>query len=373
MQDSFRYHSFPQEIVFGAGGLAQLAAIVSARAWERVLLVTTRSQRMNGTVGRIEQHLENKLAAVFDATQQHVPQANVDTVVEMAQAHRADVLLALGGGSAIGAAKATSHALAAPDPTSPAISIAAIPTTYAGSEMTPVFGVTRVREGISKKETANDARVLPCVVVYDPRLTLDVPPELTASTGVNAFAHCVEAVYSRTRNPLSTLAAVEAARLIFDALPRCYENGVDLTARTEMLRGSYLAGAALANVAMGLHHGICHVLGGSANVPHGIANAIILPHAIRFNADACAPELVPLAKAVGIGRGDAVEMANALAVGVGEWITAMELPTRLRDAGVQHPDLAKLAELAFANKTVHNNPKPIADSGTLKALLEQAW
>jgi maleylacetate reductase len=224
-----------------------------------------------------------------------------------------------------------------------------------------------------KKETTSDARIVPRVVIYDPLLTLDLPRELTASTGINAFAHCVEAVYSITKNPVSTLLALGASRLTFDALPRCYENGNDVPARTEMLQGAYLAGAALANVAMGLHHGVCHVLGGTANVPHGIANAIVLPHAMRFNADACASELAQIAQAIGIVRHDEKAMTMDMVLRVEEWVTRMNLPTRLRDAGVSENDLPKLATLAFANKTVQNNPKKISSAEAMENFLRGMW
>lgn len=387
MAESFRYTSYPQEIIFGAGALEILGDIVAQRNGSRAMLVTTGSQRRNGTIARIETLLGENLVAVLDTIQQHVPQSNVDQALQLALEKNIDFLIALGGGSAIGVAKATSHTLLSQVAQSQAqiarqqseiknqksvLPILAIPTTYAGSEMTAIFGVTRERDGVAKKETTNDPRVVPGIVLYDPQLTLDVPSELTASTGINAFAHCVEAVYSITRNPLATAAALEGARLIFHALPRCFENGTDIDARSEMLQGSYLAGVSLANVAMGLHHGVCHVLGGTANVPHGIANAIILPHAMRFNADVCATELSYIARVVGITTGSDQERALKAAEAVQALVAQLNLPTRLRDAGVRQEDLPKLAELAFQNKTVQNNPKKILDLETMLEFLRRA-
>ncbi len=364
---SFHYTTFPQEIIFGAGALEKISEIVAQKNFARLLLITTRSQRANGNVARLENLLGEKLVAVFDTVQQHVPQINVDETTKLAREKNADALIALGGGSAIGVAKAASHSLQSP------LAILAIPTTYAGSEITSHFGITRERDGVMKKETTSDTRIVPRVVLYDPLLTLDLPRELTASTGINAFAHCVEAVYSITKNPVSTLLALDASRLIFNALPRCQENGNDVDARTQMLQGSYLAGAALANVAMGLHHGVCHVLGGTANVPHGIANAIVLPHAIRFNADVCANGLARIAETMGIARQDEYAMAMDAALRVEEWITRLNLPTRLRDAGVRENDLPNLAALAFANKTVQNNPKKISSVETMENFLRALW
>ncbi|MBI4670528.1 MAG: maleylacetate reductase [Chloroflexi bacterium] len=372
MLTEFHYNTFPQEIIFGAGKLERLGEIVAQYHWSRALVVTTRSQRANGNLARVENALGAKLVANYDATQPHVPQKNVDDATRLAREHNADVLVALGGGSAIGVAKATSYRLQSPIP------ILAIPTTYAGSEVTPVFGVTRERDGMSgtkrllRKETVNDPRVAPRVVLYDPQCTLDLPRELTAATGINAFAHCVEAAYSITRNPLSSAAAWYGARRIYHALPRCVENGTDVAARTEMLQGAYLAGVSLSNVAMGLHHGVCHVLGGTLNVPHGLANAIVLPHAIRFNADVCAEQLAQLARVLGIeAEGDEIA-AQELAKRVAQWTHQMQLPSRLREVGVRETDLDLVAQLAGQSKMVQNNPKKISD-GELRKFLAEIW
>jgi maleylacetate reductase len=364
MMDKFRYASYPQEIIFGAGALEQIGVVLAQNNWTRACLVTTHSQRVNGNLARLQNLLGAKWGAAFDATQPHVPQQNVDDAIQLAREHNADVLVALGGGSAIGVAKATCHALEIP--------IIAIPTTYAGSEVTPVFGVTRERDGVARKETVNHPRVVPRVVLYDPALTLDLPRELTASTGINAFAHCVEAVYSAARNPLSSAAALYGARLIYRTLPRCVEQGADLRARSELMQGAYLAGMALANVAMGLHHGVCHVLGGTLNVPHGIANAIVLPHAIRFNADACAAELAQLAREIGIeAEGDELA-ARELGKRVAQWTRLMQLPARLRDVGVRETDLELVARLAANSKTVQNNPKKISEA-EMQNFLSEMW
>src|SRR5262249_19543248 len=144
----------------------------------------------------------------------------------------------------------------------------------------------------------------------------------------------------------------------------------NIDARTDMLQGAYLAGAALANVTMGLHHGVCHVLGGTANIPHGIANAIVLPHAIRFNADVCASELAQIAETMGIPRHDEYAMAMDAALRVEELVERMNLPTRLRDAGVSENDLGKLAELAFQNRTVQNNPKKMTSVVIMENFLQ---
>src|SRR5213082_1679078 len=219
----------------------------------------------------------------------------------------------------------------------PLVPVIAIPTTYAGSEMTPTYGITRYTERLARKLTVTDVKITPKLVIYDPLLTLNLPPAMTASTGINALAHCIEALYSITRNPLSTAAAISGVHTITSALPRCYTAGNDVEARSEMLKGAYLAGTALSNVTMALHHGLCHVLGGSAGVPHGIANSIILPHAMRFNLEATALQLAPAAEAMGIvPSGKSPEAAGEEAVQrIYDLIGQMNLPQHLLEVGVQ--------------------------------------
>jgi len=245
--------------------------------------------------------------------------------------------------------------------------------------MTPVYGVTRHDQEPARKVTVHDPKITPRLALYDPLLTLMLPPEMTASTGINALAHCIEALYSVTRNPISTAIALGGIEAIGSALPRCYADGSDLEARTQMLTGSMLAGMALAHVAMGLHHGLCHVLGGSAGVSHGVANSIILPHAVRFNLDATAPQLAQAGEALRgrrttDGRRQSQEdRAAELLEGIDALAEELSLPRRLRDVGVREEDLTRMAEIALANRTVQNNPRPVTSAGQILELLQAAW
>jgi maleylacetate reductase len=379
----FTYVSHQQHVIFGAGALTALAEGVERNGWRRILLCTTGSFRRSGRVAQIEAMLGPGLAAIYDTVQPHVPESQVAEVRALAAEHQVDLLIGLGGGSAIGMAKAVCLALETPPPPGwPRVSVAAIPTTYAGSEMTPISGVTRRQaDGSWRKVTVDDPRILPRLVIYDPQLTLDLPPALTASTGLNALAHCVEALYSITGHPLSQAAAASGAGHIGRALPRCWAAGDDLADRTEMLLGAHLAGASLSSTALGLHHGLCHVLGGTAGVPHGMANAIILPHAMRFNADAAMPPYpapawgVTLASSMSLDPvpSSAVQAALAAADHVAKLVGQMQLPQRLREVGVPETDLPALAQLAFQNRTVQNNPKPIASPAVIEQLLRAAW
>ena len=381
----FRYTSYAQEIIFGPGSITRLGEAIERFSWRRLMLCSTGSLRRDGTITSIEKALGDRLVATFEHVRPHVPDFQVAEALALAEENDIDALIGLGGGSPIGLAKALSLALEEKRTGRPALStssidqplvpVIAIPTTYAGSEMTPVYGITQHSDGLARKITVTDSKITPKLVIYDPLLTLNLPPSLTASTGINALAHCIEALYSITRNPLSTAAATSGTHYITSALPRCYAVADDVEARTEMLTGAYLAGTALLSVTMSLHHGLCHVLGGTAGVPHGIANSIILPHAMRFNLDATASQLAPAAEAMGISlAGRSAEAAVEEAIQrIYALIAQMNLPQHLRDVGVREADLPHLAQLAFQSRTVQNNPKPITDPAQIETLLRAAW
>ena len=383
--NEFRYTGYAQEIIFGPGSLAHLSEAVERFHWRRLLLCSTGSLQRDGSIAKIEEALNHRLVAVYARAQAHVPDFQVVAATSIAYENEVDAVIGLGGGSSIGMAKAVSMALEekrtgrparASYPTDqPLVPVVAIPTTYAGSEMTSIYGVTRHEQGSARKVTITDAKVTPKLTIYDPLLTLNLSPMMTASTGINALAHCIEALYSITRNPLSTAAAISGVHAITSALPRCYADGSDLEARSEMLIGAYLAGTALSNVVMALHHGLCHVLGGTAGVPHGIANAIILPHAMRFNLQVTAQQLAPAAAAMGITlEGRSAETALEEAVQrIYDLIGHMNLPQRLRDVGVTEVDLPQLAQTAFQSRAVQNNPRSISGAEQIEAVLRAAW
>ena len=266
----------------------------------------------------------------------------------------------MGGGSAIGVGKGVVSGEGK--------SLIAIPTTYAGSEMTPVFGTTDRAE--RRKSVRRDDSVLPKLVIYDPEVTLDLSPGLTASTAMNALAHCVEASYANEVNPLVPPVALEGIRRIVRSLPLCISNGRNLDAREDLLTGAYMAGFSIGNAKMGLHHGICHVLGGRTWFPHGVLNTIMLPHVMRFNADAVPDAMSAIARnfpspLAGEDRLGAAEAVAALAA-------TLPVPHRLRDAGVPESVLESVAAEAATNSTVQANPKPVTEAD-LRELLRMAW
>ena len=383
----FRYVSHAQEVIFGSGALSHLGEALERFGWQRLILCTSHSLQTNGSVDVIKSGLGDRLVGTFDRVRPHVQDIQVDEVLAFAVEREAEAVIGMGGGSPIGMAKAVASALeerrtgqparAAFPTDQPLIPVVAIPTTYAGSEMTAVFGITHTRENPPRKVTVNDPKIAPKLVIYDPELTLHLPPALTASTGINALAHCIEALYSITPHPAAAAAAIRGVHHINNGLLAAFHDANNLEARTEMLTGAYLAGLSLASVTMGLHHGLCHVLGGTANVPHGIANSIILPHAIRFNADVAATQLLPAVEAMGIAINGMSPIAavEVLAEKIFELVGMMKLPQRLRDAGaaLNESDLPALAKLAFENRTVQNNPKPITEPAQIEALLRAAW
>ncbi len=373
--DEFQYTCYAQEVIFAPGALSRLNEAVDGFGWQRLMLCTNRSLGENGCVASLAAVLGDRLVAVYDRVKPYVQDYQVAEALQLAKENKVNAIIGMGGGSPIGMAKALAPRLAEKGSNLRMPEVVAIPTTYSGSEMTPVYGITHASETPPHKVTDSNPGSVPRLVVYDPQLTLDLPPEMTASTGINALAHCFEALYSIRRNPLSTAAATNGVRHITRALLRCYQHGDDLQARAQMLTGSHLAGLSLASVKMGLHHGLCHVLGGTANVPHGIANSIILPHAIRFNADVTAPQLLPAVEAMGIAADhlqpvEAIEMA---AQRIYELVGQMHLPQRLRDARVQEADLPRIAQIAFQNHTIQNNPKPVRAASQIEELLREAW
>jgi maleylacetate reductase len=306
------------------------------------------------------------LVAEFAQVEPHVPVETVEAARGQAQQQQVEVVVAMGGGSAMGVGKGVVAGAAR--------SLIAIPTTYAGSEMTPVFGTTDRAE--RRKSVRRDDAVLPRLAIYDPEVTVDLSPELTASTGINALAHCVEACYARDANPLVPAVALEGIRRIARSLPLCIANGRNLDAREDVLTGAYLAGFSIANATMALHHGICHALGGRTGVAHGVLNAIMLPHVMRFNADAVPDAMSAIAEAM---RNPALTLPSPASVGgkaaaevVAALVAALPVPQRLRDAGVPESVLDEVAAEAARSKTVQANPKPVTQADLVR-LLRSAW
>jgi maleylacetate reductase len=287
---------------------------------------------------------------VLAEARMHVPVEVARRARDLAAELGADGCVAVGGGSAVGLGKAIALEHDLP--------VIAVPTTYAGSEMTPVWGLT---EG-GQKRTGRDVRVLPRSVLYDPELTLTLPAQLSATSGMNAIAHAVEGLYAPDATPIISLMAEEGVRAMAGALPRVVADGADLDARSDAQYGAWLCGAVLAATTMSLHHKLCHTLGGTLDLPHAQTHTVVLPHALAYNQPAAPEAVAALARALG---GDP-DPARAL------WELAGRLgaPRSLRELGMAEDDIPRIAELAVANP--YANPRPVTRDG-IEALLWTAW
>lgn len=337
------YEALPGRVVFGVGALDRLGEELARLGAYRVLLVASKR-----VADDLAERLGDRHAATCSEIVQHVPVEVAERATTLAREVDADALVTVGGGSAVGLAKAVALDLAIP--------IVAVPTTYAGSELTTIYGLSK--DG--RKQTGRDARVLPKVVLYDPALTVPLPPQVTGPSGMNALAHGVEAFYGPGANPISTALAVEGIRALADGLPRAVEQPGDLEGRTRTLRGAWLAGAALAVAGTGIHHQICHVLGGAFGLDHGGMNAALLPHTVRFVTPAVPAAMAQVTAALG---------AADAAIGSFDLARRIGAPTSLAALGLAGADLDRAAELCAGH--VSGRPRP-ARVEELRALLGAA-
>jgi maleylacetate reductase len=348
---SFVWDQPAVRVVFGTGSVDRLGEELSRLGAVRPVIVATPEQR-DGAADLAKRIGPGALLHAEAAM--HVPIEVARAGRDAARRHGADAIVAFGGGSAIGLAKAI--AMERPVP------IVAIPTTYSGSEMTPIYGLT---EGGLKK-TGRDPHVQAKTVLYDPMLTLTLPPRISGPSGMNAMAHCVEALYAKDATPISTIQAVEGIRALSRALPVVVREPSNLEARTEALYGSWLGGSTLAATSMGIHHKLCHTLGGAFNLPHAEMHTVILPHAAAFNRDAAAEAMRLAAEALGAStdaRNDAPGALFDLAASIGG-------PTALKDIGMPADGLDQAAKLAL--ESAYYNPRPLDYDG-VRQLLENAY
>jgi alcohol dehydrogenase class IV len=343
----FVYVAQASRVVFGAGSLAQLPREIEQLGAQRALVLSTPGQLAQAE--RVAAQLGNHAVGVFAKAVMHVPIETAREGRTVARTLAADCVVVIGGGSTTGLGKAIALESELP--------ILAIPTTYAGSEMTPIYGLT---EG-GLKRTGRDVRVLPRTVIYDPELTLSLPVELSITSGMNAIAHAAEALYARDGNPIMELMAEEGMRTLAGALPQIHRSPRDLQARAQALYGAWLCGTVLGNVGMALHHKLCHTLGGSFNLPHAQLHTVILPHAIAYNAPAIPAALRRMERALG---------AASAAAALYDLARANAAPVSLRELGMAAADVDRATDLALANP--YWNPRAIERAG-VRELLQRAW
>jgi maleylacetate reductase len=339
----FAYGVRQVRVVFGDGALATLPEEMDRLERGRALVICTPGR--SETVDGVRAAAGPRVAGVFRRAAPHAPRDVVEAARVELRASAGDALLAVGGGSPIGIAKALALDTGLP--------VLAVPTTYAGSEMTTVWG----RSDGRKKTTGREPRVAPVLAVYDPVLTRTLPPATSAASGMNALAHAIEALYAPDATEISTLFALQSMRLLRSALPRVVAWPRDGDARRDALLGAHFAGCALDLASMGLQHKLAHVVAGSFGVPHALAHAMLLPHVVAFNSPAAPAAMTQVAEALG---------ADDAAAGVQSLKESLCLTGGLREAGLRQADLEPAAALVIQDN--YPNPRPATRADVLSIL-----
>ena len=343
----FIYQSTPSRVVFGAGALQHLAREIDALGARRALILSTPGQAASAQ--RVAEMLGERAAGVFAKAAMHVPLERAREAREAARRLGADCAVAIGGGSTTGLGKAIALDSGLP--------ILAIPTTYAGSEMTSIYGLTDA--GV--KKTGRDTRVLPRTVIYDPELSLTLPLATTITSALNAIAHAAEGLYAHDGNPIMSMMAEEGVRAAAAALPVLASDPQDIGGRTDMLYAAWLCGTVLGAVSMGLHHKLCHTLGGSFNLLHAKVHTVILPHVLAYNAGHAPEAMQRIARALG---------SPTAAAGMFDLAQRHHAPTALKAIGMPAEGLDRAADLAVQNQ--YPNPRAL-ERAAIRELLQRAF
>ncbi|KAI5797562.1 hypothetical protein EDC01DRAFT_650441 [Geopyxis carbonaria] len=353
--EPFTYNANPSRVIFGNGTLSQLAAELQRLGFTKPYILSTPEQAADART--IKNILANATPAITAAgicsnATMHTPTSVTDSAIKALGDTNADCIISFGGGSTIGLGKALSFRCG--------FHHICIPTTYAGSEMTPILGETS--DGV--KTTRSDPKILPGTVIYDVNNTMKLPPGMTATSGVNAIAHAVEALYATNANPITSLLAAEGISALARALPALAADGSDRAARELALYGAWLCGGCLGSVGMSLHHKLCHTLGGTFNLPHAQTHTIVLPHALAYNLPKLSPAVQKrLADAFPGSDGDAVQGLNKL-------IGALKVERGLKSYGMKEEDVEKAAEVATSKP--YPNPRPVEKEG-IREVIRRAW
>ncbi len=371
-------------VIFGAGAIARIGEIARARLGARALVVTDAGLVRAGLVAPALAALEaaGVTVAVFDAVVADPPEAVVTAAVAAARAHEADAVIGLGGGSSLDVAKLVALIARSGERLAdiygvglakgPRLPLLLAPTTAGtGSEVTPISIVTT---GAHEKRGVVSPLIIPDVALLDPDLTLGLPAPVTAATGVDAMVHAIEAYTSASpnNNPVSRALAREALRLLGANIRRAVHEGSDREARAAMLIGSMLAGQAFANSPVAAVHALAYPLGGHFGIPHGLSNALVLPHVLRFNAPACGRLYAEIARDACPDLPPEAD-ADAFVAGITRLCADVGLPPRLREAGVPWDAIAMLAEDAMKQtRLLVNNPRPVTLADA-RAIYEAAW
>jgi alcohol dehydrogenase class IV len=343
----FTYNALPARVVFGSGTIAEVATEIRRLGCSRALMLSTRGQKLQ--IEKLASRLGELCAGVFSEAAMHTPIEISEKAVRKLQKTNADCVVALGGGSTTGLGKAIALRTGVPQ--------IVIPTTYAGSEVTPILGETEA--GV--KRTLRSPDVLPETVIYDVDLTMSLTVPLTVTSGINAMAHAVEALYAKDGNPLTSLLAEQGLTAMSKALPQICQDPANKAARTHALYAAWACGTCLGTVGMALHHKLCHTLGGTFNLPHSETHTVVLPYAIAFNCRAAPEAMHTIARALGV---------EDPARGMYELAKSLGAVTSLRELGMAESAIEEATDLAMANP--YWNPEPLTRD-SIQLLLRQAY
>ncbi len=332
--------------VFGEGTVGLISEEMERLGKSRPLILSTPTQKER--VETVLRGLKTRSAGHFSDAAMHTPVDVSEQASNMVRDTGADCVIAVGGGSTIGLSKAVALRTG--------LAQIVVPTTYAGSEVTTILGQTEKDE----KTTIRAPAILPDVVIYDVNLTLSLPTAQSVTSGFNAIAHAIEALYAKDGTPLTTMMAVEGIRAIYRSLPIICENPLDKTARSDALYGAWLCGLTLNATSMGLHHKLCHIIGGALGLPHAETHALILPHVISYNTTAAPQTIDQLSEITGSENPAEAIFERAVLLGV---------EMSLASFGVTETDIDHVSGLAVSNP--YSNPAPL-DLMAIRALLENA-
>lgn len=339
----FEMNMLPWNVVFGAGSLGELPDRLDLLGYKHVLVLATPEQTADAE--RIATLIGARAAGRFCEARMHVPVATAEAALAHARECGADSCISIGGGSTTGLGKALALNGGLP--------FVAIPTTYAGSEMTSIWGMTRN----GRKQTGRDLNVLPKLTIYDAELTLGLPPKIAGPSGMNAMAQAVINAKDERTNPVIRSMALEAIGAIAHSLPVVMREPDNIEARENVQYGAALAGASLGAGVTSLHHKLCHTLGGSFDTPHAETHTILLPYSVAYAAPAVPDNMARIADALGAGKA---------AAGLWDLAHGMGLPVSLADIGIGESDLERIADIATENAIV--NPRPVTREGVLELL-----
>jgi maleylacetate reductase len=334
----FIYSALPTRVIFGRGKISEAAAEAMRLGMKYPLVITTPNQSSQGSDLAIA-----VAGAHWNGAAMHTPVKETEVALEFFGERKADGVITLGGGSATGLGKAIALRTDCPQ--------LVIPTSYAGSEMTNILGETAA--GV--KTTKRDTKIQPETVIYDADLLSTLPDKFAATSGINAIAHAVEGLYAVDGNPIISLMAAEGIRALAAALPR------GKAGHDEALYGAWLCGTVLGSAAMALHHKLCHVLGGTFDLPHAETHTVILPHATSYNAPGSPEAMNSIKRALG---------SYSAAGGLYDLAKKLNAPLTLKELGMAESDLDRAAYIAAANP--YSNPTPI-ERNAIRQLLDDAF